>query len=248
MLGFLCNLIINLSTLYYSGLDGKGDIPTWVIVMCALLYPLYHIFDLLDGKHARNTGQSSPLGLLMDHGVDSWTTFLFTMSLGSILKIENAFWYSFLWLLTSITFMTCTWEEYQTNRLDFPEIHGVSEGTFIVSGLMLFTAVVGQNYWQTKFYIMGGVYPLNNIIVVGFFATSMLFVLISFYKVYICDKTKSYFEALSNLAVFSYMAFAIIILSLYLKCEYVENYPKLLVYMFGFAFSQLVVSFIKCEI
>ncbi len=32
---------------------------------------LYQTLDAIDGKHARNTGRSSPLGMLMDHGCDS---------------------------------------------------------------------------------------------------------------------------------------------------------------------------------
>ena len=47
----------------------------------------YHLFDLMDGKHARNTKNSSALGLLMDHGCDALTTFLFLMSFGNIIRL-----------------------------------------------------------------------------------------------------------------------------------------------------------------
>jgi ethanolaminephosphotransferase len=47
----------------------------------------YYLFDLMDGKHARNTKNSSALGLLMDHGCDALTTFLFLMSFGNIIRI-----------------------------------------------------------------------------------------------------------------------------------------------------------------
>jgi ethanolaminephosphotransferase len=87
--GFMCNVITCIMINYYSGLDGQGDIPTYAMFLAAFLYWAYHIIDILDGKHARNTGQSSPLGLLMDHGCDALTTFLFTMSLGSILKLSK---------------------------------------------------------------------------------------------------------------------------------------------------------------
>jgi len=32
--------------------------------------------DAVDGKQARRTGTSSPLGQLFDHGCDAWATFL----------------------------------------------------------------------------------------------------------------------------------------------------------------------------
>jgi len=80
-------LIINILSIVYGGLSSKGEIPTWVCIVTGLLYISYHLFDLLDGKHARNTKNSSPLGLLMDHGCDALTTFLFLMSMANILKL-----------------------------------------------------------------------------------------------------------------------------------------------------------------
>jgi len=80
-------LVINILSVVYGGLSSKGDIPGWVCILTGFLYVFYHLFDLLDGKHARNTKNSSPLGLLMDHGCDALTTFLFLMSLANILKI-----------------------------------------------------------------------------------------------------------------------------------------------------------------
>jgi len=228
---------------YYSGLDGKSDIPTWAIVAAGILFPVYHIFDLIDGKHARKTGQSSPLGLLMDHGVDSLTTFLFMMSLGSILKLEGCFWFSFLWLLASIQFFACTWEEYHTNRLDFPEFHGVSEGTFIASGIMLTTAGVGQQVWLTPINILGNYYKFSNVFVSCFFFFSMLFVVSSFVKVYRNERTQSYLNALSNLTVFMYLNCSLLIVIFYSNSEIVEKYPKLILYMYGFPFCQLVVFY-----
>jgi len=70
-------------------LDGKNIIPGWLCILSGILYATYHLFDLMDGKHARNTKTSSPLGLLMDHGCDALTTFLFLMSFGNILRLGN---------------------------------------------------------------------------------------------------------------------------------------------------------------
>jgi ethanolaminephosphotransferase len=72
----------------YNGFGNNGDLPAWALVMCGLLYLGYYIFDQLDGKHARNTGQSSPLGLLMDHGCDAITTFLITSGLGTAIRLR----------------------------------------------------------------------------------------------------------------------------------------------------------------
>lgn len=223
-------------------MDGKGDIPTWAILTVAFLYPLYHIFDILDGKHARNTKQSSPLGLLVDHGCDAITTFLFTMSLGSIFKLEGAFWYTMIWFMASINFFLCTWEEYITDRLDFPMFHGVSEGTFIASAACIFTAIVGQNFWTGHVFLLGDYWKLNNLFVGSVLTGSSIFGISNFKNVYKHEKTTSFTHALSHLSVFFYMIFSILIVIFYSKSEIIENYPKVIVYVYGFCFSKLVVN------
>ena len=45
----------------------------------------------MDGKHARNTKSSSALGLLVDHGCDALTTFLFMMSYANMIKLGKFF-------------------------------------------------------------------------------------------------------------------------------------------------------------
>jgi ethanolaminephosphotransferase len=37
---------------------------------------IYQTLDAIDGKQARRTGTSSPLGQLFDHGCDAWSTVL----------------------------------------------------------------------------------------------------------------------------------------------------------------------------
>ncbi len=45
------------------------------------------MLDNLDGKQARRTKTSSPLGLLFDHGCDAMVTFIFSQSLSSIIGL-----------------------------------------------------------------------------------------------------------------------------------------------------------------
>jgi len=74
-------------SLVYGGLSSSGSIPGWVCILTGILYAIYHLFDLIDGKHARNTKTSSPLGMLVDHGCDALTTSLFLMSMANIVKL-----------------------------------------------------------------------------------------------------------------------------------------------------------------
>ena len=50
--------------------------------------------DGIDGKQARRTGCTGPLGELFDHGLDSWATYF--MPIGNLLK------YSFTYFIGSV--------------------------------------------------------------------------------------------------------------------------------------------------
>ena len=86
--GFFLNIIYFLITGYYTGFRG-GEVPPWACFFSAFCYLLYQILDNIDGKQARRTNSSSPLGLLVDHGTDACTTFFITCGLGAILALET---------------------------------------------------------------------------------------------------------------------------------------------------------------
>ena len=48
--------------------------PWWTTFSCALGLFIYQTLDAIDGKQARRTKTSSPLGELFDHGCDSLST------------------------------------------------------------------------------------------------------------------------------------------------------------------------------
>lgn len=52
--------------------------PTWAYLACALGLFIYQSLDAIDGKQARRTNSSTPLGELFDHGCDSLSTGLLT--------------------------------------------------------------------------------------------------------------------------------------------------------------------------
>ena len=74
LMGGLFNLIPMLMIPILYGTDMHGELPPWFCYMCGLCYFLYNICDNSDGKQARRTNSSSPLGMLFDHGIDCFTT------------------------------------------------------------------------------------------------------------------------------------------------------------------------------
>lgn len=52
--------------------ETAGNAPAWVYFLNGLAVLLYLHLDCLDGKQARRTHSSSPLGQLFDHGARRW--------------------------------------------------------------------------------------------------------------------------------------------------------------------------------
>lgn len=48
--------------------------PLWAYIACACGLFIYQSLDAIDGKQARRTNSSTPLGELFDHGCDSLST------------------------------------------------------------------------------------------------------------------------------------------------------------------------------
>ena len=74
------NLITLIGILFmFSGVlvwalaDGQltSSQPTWTYLYVAFAMFMYQTFDACDGKQARRTNSSSPLGQLFDHGCDA---------------------------------------------------------------------------------------------------------------------------------------------------------------------------------
>ena len=70
----------------------------------------------MDGKQARKTGSSSPLGLLFDHGFDSLTTVLHTVSVSQAVLFGNSFYSVAAIFVGTFVFYFTTQEEFTSKK------------------------------------------------------------------------------------------------------------------------------------
>jgi len=131
-----------------------------VIWLCvALLLFLSHTLDGIDGKQARRTGSSNPLGELFDHGLDSWATIFITGAIYSVFgRNDDGFsvpvfrMFCLFWNVY-FCFLISHWEKYNTGILYLP--WGYDFSMLSSFCLYLITAVGGQGMW--KFLLPGGI-------------------------------------------------------------------------------------------
>lgn len=71
----LVGLLSTFTSLLIASSYSKGSLQVqlepWMYASTGGTLFMYQTLDAIDGKHARNTGSSSPLGELFDHGCDA---------------------------------------------------------------------------------------------------------------------------------------------------------------------------------
>ncbi len=87
----------------------------------------------LDGRQARRTGNSSPLGLLFDHGVDALNCTFASLLLATVYQIGllGPLPLFLFWNIGFVPFVFATWEEYFTGKLTLGQVNGPSDGMFM---------------------------------------------------------------------------------------------------------------------
>jgi len=104
-------------------------VPKMLLVMNGLAIILYYTLDCMDGKQARRTGSSSPLGQLFDHGVDCFSNLCHLSIAQSFLQFGPSKFYLASQLGLQFAFFAPQWEEYYTGTLphSYGKWLGVSE-------------------------------------------------------------------------------------------------------------------------
>ena len=106
---------------------GKTFSPEYYFLAALSLF-IYQTMDACDGKQARRTGSSSPLGQLFDHGCDAVSMVCCCyIALQSLQAGSGYFYFMYIWVCFG-GFFVFNWEEHfmgvlQTNFMGF----GVTE-------------------------------------------------------------------------------------------------------------------------
>ena len=238
--GFFLNLLYFLITGYYTRFKG-GFIPPWACFFSAFCYLLYMILDNIDGKQARRTKSSSPLGLLFDHGTDACTTFFITCGLGAILALETIYQYILLWIMIIVPFYLNNWEEYVTGVMSLPIINGINEGTFVIVFLECLTGCLGQDYLNKKEYIIFGKHILFNTFISSLACgAGIFFGIISILKVRQLESKEKRINSLIDVFPFIYFLAGFFCIIYLTDSKISENYPQLLLVSFGFQFAKML--------
>ncbi|XP_064112274.1 choline/ethanolaminephosphotransferase 1-like isoform X4 [Macrobrachium nipponense] len=163
--GLLVNIATSLLLVYYSP-DAKQEVPRWACFLCALGLFLYQSLDAIDGKQARRTGTSSPLGELFDHGCDSLSTVFVSLGVACSVRLGTHPYWMFFQCMMAVTLFYCAhWQTYVSGTLRFGFVD-VTEAQFGVIAIHLLSVIFGPSFWSLKgTSVLSPVVPLLFVLV-----------------------------------------------------------------------------------
>ncbi|KAG8439449.1 hypothetical protein GDO86_005600 [Hymenochirus boettgeri] len=160
IVGLLLNVLSTLILTYYCP-TGTETAPFWAYLLCAVGLFVYQSLDAIDGKQARRTNSSSPLGEMFDHGCDSIS--IVFVSLGTIAAVRLGSlpgWLFFCCFVGMFMFFCAQWQTYVCGTLRFGIID-VTELQLSVTAMFLMTAFCGPAVWDYEIPFTG--LPLKTI-------------------------------------------------------------------------------------
>ncbi|TDH65385.1 hypothetical protein CCR75_002030 [Bremia lactucae] len=217
------------------------EAPRWVYAYAGLSLLFYQVLDVADGKQARKTGNSSPLGLLFDHGCDALNVVISACTFASTLMLGPTYWSLLIFLAPAMVFFMATWEEYYTGTLALPIVNGPNEGLFIMYSIYIGTAITGPRVWTESNMLLpqlknNQVFVLFTIVcALGQCLVSVMIAIRSMKR-----KTKDGTAALLSMMPFVVLFFLSALWVFWSPSDVFTDHPRLLIWTVGLVFAKMV--------
>ncbi|ORX53092.1 hypothetical protein DM01DRAFT_1336283 [Hesseltinella vesiculosa] len=136
---------VGLAAVYTPDMNGEG--PSWIYFSFAAGIWLYSTFDNVDGKQARRTGTSSPLGELFDHGCDALNCSFAAVIQAAGVGVGHSVTAVMLYVIAMIGFYLSTAEEYHTGVLYLGYVNAPTEGVLLSCILCILSGIYGPGIY-----------------------------------------------------------------------------------------------------
>ncbi|XP_062562001.1 cholinephosphotransferase 1 isoform X2 [Armigeres subalbatus] len=236
IVGLIINIVTTLILIYFSP-NGREEPPRWASALCALGLFIYQSLDAIDGKQARRTNSSTPLGELFDHGCDSISTVF--VALSACISVQLGFYprWMFFQCFCAMTLFYCAhWQTYVSGTLRFGKID-VTEAQCTIIGIHLISAIFGPSIWMTKLPMLGGI----DIKIVPLYFAVFVFGLLAYENASVIftggvgknGSTVAGTSVLSPIIPFLFVVVPAFVISQKSPDHIYENYPALYIMAFG---------------
>ncbi|KAI9472330.1 MAG: hypothetical protein EXX96DRAFT_583661 [Benjaminiella poitrasii] len=143
-------MIFNVIIICIWSPDLSPDAPNWIHFSFAAGLWLYSTFDNVDGRQARRTATSSPLGELFDHGCDAVNCTFVALLQTAALGLGHSWLAIVLLFVTIAGFYLSTAEEYYTGVLYLGYVNGPTEGILVTCLAFVWSGIYGASSWHVS--------------------------------------------------------------------------------------------------
>lgn len=149
-------MLLSVATLAFFDPQMTNGEPHWIYYYFSVSLWVYSTLDNVDGKQARRTGSSSPLGELFDHGCDSLNAVITAMLHAASFGIGHSYLYYITLFFALWGFYCPTWQEYHTGVLHLGYVNGPTEGVIVACAGLFISGCYGPSIWHQPWAIGGG--------------------------------------------------------------------------------------------
>lgn len=230
-----------------------APIPQWVWFVMFVCHFASHTLDGTDGKQAKRTKSSSPLGELFDHGVDSLSTVFMPVALFSIFGRShefggNAMDMHFVTWCIFLTFAFSHWEKYNTQELYLPWSYDIA--LLGIALVYLLTGLFGVEMWRWHLF---GSHSVCSVMIKGVYIANFAFSLpVSVYNIYskyspVNQLKYGFLDGLAPLFSIAILASLSTMWMLFSRNDIAEKEPRMFLWHQGVLFSSHVCRLIIAQ-
>ncbi|XP_055592627.1 ethanolaminephosphotransferase 1 isoform X2 [Uranotaenia lowii] len=244
--GFLLTVVNFFLIGYYdygftAASTSPNPIPGWVWVLAAINLFVAYTLDGIDGKQARRTGTSGPLGELFDHGLDSYSTLLIPVYVFSLFGRQDLppLRMHFVMLNAYLNFYLSHAEKYLTGVMFLP--WGYDFVMWGVSLTMGITGILGPEIWQMEIFGVKPCLIFEITLYVSGLITSHPIIIYNIYKSYRdrTGKLRPFGEAIRPLIPLLALFVISTVWALFSRNSIVSLEPRMFIILSGTIFSNI---------
>eukprot|EP00005_Dracoamoeba_jomungandri_P001681 CAMPEP_0174252084 /NCGR_PEP_ID=MMETSP0439-20130205/1708_1 /TAXON_ID=0 /ORGANISM="Stereomyxa ramosa, Strain Chinc5" /LENGTH=316 /DNA_ID=CAMNT_0015332575 /DNA_START=261 /DNA_END=1211 /DNA_ORIENTATION=+ len=237
----------------------EGPAPSWICYLAAFGLEWYGLMDNLDGRQARRTKNSSPLGQLFDHGCDCAVIAIASCLTASIYQLGAGMRSLWLLIATAVIFWTTSWEEYHTGTFFLGYVNGPTEGVKAIALFYILTGIYGFGIWTKtvaelvpSIAFLGSVtsFELRDFMVFTCLTIPMIVTAIFNIKAvseHVAKKGESMAAPLKRL-LHPIIFFSFVLVWYYTSLDLWHSYPHILQMGVGLAFAEMALGLILAHL
>uniref|UniRef100_A0A336MIB6 CSON001609 protein n=1 Tax=Culicoides sonorensis TaxID=179676 RepID=A0A336MIB6_CULSO len=226
-----------------------NPIPRWVWMVAGVNLFIAYTLDGIDGKQARRTGTSSPLGELFDHGLDSYSTSIIHIYMYSLFgRVDfSPIRMHFITLMGVVNFYITHFEKYNTGVMYLPIAYDYVMCSVCLS--LAFTTIIGPWIWTTKYF---GILPRQFFEVLLYSSGPITSWWVTGRNIYRSYKNKTgkmrpFGEAVRPLVPLGFLCFITTVWALFSVNKIVFDQPRLFFVLTGTLFSNICCRLIVAQ-